>query len=251
MTKGIFGGMTDYSHQSLSDIIIDLNNEIRIINSFLAVINKNIDDLKIASYWDKKVPYDFRNIVYYALRHYNTAIAEFKDIIPDLNREVKDHHIRRLKQIANVAQQINIDIGQIWHKEYENKEYGNDDFFKVELVYGNTRDTAVSLLDIDNIAERLNDFIGRASPQSRKNNPWISGSFYLFSTLTILAGLSLMAELVSWYILPVIIISGILIISITGILQLRNDDKLTDKSFIFLLIETYKRLPLIRKSIRD
>ena len=63
MTKGIFGGMTDYSHQSLSDIIIDLNNEIRIINSFLAVINKNIDDLKIASYWDKKVPYDFRNIV--------------------------------------------------------------------------------------------------------------------------------------------------------------------------------------------
>lgn len=79
----------------------------------------------------------------------------------------------------------------------------------------------------------------------KKNNPWISGLFYLFAATILIAGLSIISNLINWKVLPVIIVGGILLIGIIGALQLKNDDKLTDSSFLKLIIETYKKLPLI------
>ena len=80
-----------------------------------------------------------------------------------------------------------------------------------------------------------------------KNNPWISGSFYLFVAAVILTGLAVISNTVHWTLLPIIIIGGILLIGIIGALQLKNDDKLKDESFIKLMSETYKKLPLLRQ----
>jgi len=77
----------------------------------------------------------------------------------------------------------------------------------------------------------------------KKNNPWISGSFYLFVAIIILVLIAILSQNIPWYILP-IIIGGILIIGIIGALQLKNDDKLSDKSFVKLMTETFKNLPL-------
>ncbi|WP_448138447.1 hypothetical protein [Sphingobacterium siyangense] len=82
---------------------------------------------------------------------------------------------------------------------------------------------------------------------TQKNNPWISGSFYLFVGVLILTILAVISNNVHWTLLPVIIIGGILIIGIIGALQLKNDDKLNDESFIKLMSETYKKLPLLRQ----
>jgi len=38
MAKGLFGGMTDYSHQSFDDIIEDLDHEFRNISAFIDAI---------------------------------------------------------------------------------------------------------------------------------------------------------------------------------------------------------------------
>lgn len=247
MAKGLIGGMTDYNHQSFPDILKDIESERKRTILFKAQIQKNIDTLTANSYWTNNVPFDFRNIIAYALTHYNTTITEFEDIHKDLKKEVKEHHIKRLNKIATVANEINIDIGKIWHQQYGIKQYGNSDFRIVERIYGDTRDMAVNLLDTSNIAERLNDYLGKTNPNMTKNNPWISGSFYLIVSIIVIAGLAVLSNLVHWSLLPIIIIGGILLIGLVGILQLKNDDKITDKSFTSLIIETYKRLPLIGK----
>jgi hypothetical protein len=245
MAKGLIGGMTDYNHQSFSDILDDLNDEKKRTNEFKVAITENVDKLKINSYWDK-VPYDFKSIVAYSLRHYNTSIEEFDDIAKDIQVEVKEHHVRRLHKIAHVAHEINVDIGKIWHQGYDDKDYDNNDFRVVEQIYCDTRDMAVNLLDVANISDRLKDFNGRQNLKMRKNNPWISGSFYLTVAIIVITGLAVLSNSVHWALLPIIIIGGVLLIVIVGSFQLKNDDKITDKTFGSLITETFKRLPLLR-----
>lgn len=91
----------------------------------------------------------------YAVKYYNTTIKQLDDIYIDLQYEVKEHHIKRLENIASVAHDINKRIGIIWHQKYEDKEYETLAFRIVERIYNNTRDMAVNLLDISNMAFRL------------------------------------------------------------------------------------------------
>ena len=245
MAKGIIGGMTDYSHQSFDDILTDLNEERKRTSSFRGEIVKNVNILKANSYWESYVPFNFKCQVEYAIKHYDTVIVELKDIHKDINNEVKEHHVKRLQKISTTAQEINMSIGKIWHQEYDNKDYDNPNFRIVERIYCDTRDMAVNLLDISNIAERLKDYIGKTRFSMKKNNPWISGSFYLFLAVIIIVALAVLSQSVHWMLFPIIIIGGVLLIGLIGILQLKNDDKITDKSFVSLIKDTYKRLPFI------
>lgn len=242
MAKGLFGGMTDYSNQSILDIVEDIQSEIIQVTRFIESIELNVKRVKANGYW-KKVPYNFRSIVSYSLTHYRTTKSELRSILREINFEIKEHHCKRLERISNVASEINVDIGRIWHQEYDEKEYGNPDFEIVENIYGDTRDMAVRLLDFSNISVRLTDYIGK---QKMKNNPWIAGLFYLLAIVVILATLAVISNYISWMAMPIIIIGGILILGIVGALQLRNDDMLKEENFIQLMVETYKRLPLLK-----
>lgn len=247
MAKGLLAGMTDYNHQSFKDILEDLEKERKNMIAFKNQIEQNIDTLTNNGYWTNSVPFGFRNIVAYSLRHYNTVISELTDIEKELENEVQENHLKRLRKIATMAQKINVDIGKVWHQQYDNKDYGNDDFNKVESIYCDTRDMVVNLLDIENIAERLDDFIGKKKPEMKKNNPWVSGSFYLIVVIIVLSGLGVLSKTVVWYLFPIVLIAGILIVGLVGILQLKNDDRISDTSFASLIKETYRRLPLLNQ----
>lgn len=248
MARGIYAGMTDYSHQTLEDIRDDLNNEIKSLKSDIEYLETNIQNLISNDYWNTNVPNNFKSQIGYCLRAYRTAIKEFSEISKEIEVKVEQHHVNRLKRIAQTANEINVAIGKLWHQDYnENyKDYGNPNFTKIEYIYSTTRDVAVNLLDFDNAAYRLEDYIGK-SQNMEKNNPWISGSFYLFVAIIIIVLIAILSQNISWYILPIIIIGGILIIGIVGALQLKNDDKLSDKSFVELMTETFKSLPLLNK----
>lgn len=252
MTKGLVGGMTDYDHQSFEDILKDLNDEIKRTASFKNEIIENINVLKANSYWKTNVPFNFKSEVEYAVKHYNTTISEITDILKDIQYEVKKHHIKRLRKISKIARDINYGIGKIWYQEYEDKDYNNPNFIIVEHIYCDTRDMAVNLLDISNIAERLNDYIGKSNINNmKKNNPWISGSFYLVLALVVISVLGFLFNSVHWMSFPIIIIGGVLLIGLIGFLQLKNDDKITDKSFVSLIKEIYKRLLIINKDKQE
>lgn len=246
MAKGLIAGMTDYDHQSFEDIINDLKDEKLNMISYKDEIEKNVNLLIANNYWTNVVPSYFRNMIQYSLKHFSTTITELNDIAAEIEIEVQLHHVNRLQKIAEVANKINLDIGNLWHQDYENKQYGNANFDLVETIYADTRNTAVTLLDLSNLAYRLKDFIGKSKIVMNKNNPWISGSFYLFVTLLIIIVLATIASYVHWALIPLIIIGGILIICTIGAFQLKNDDKLSDKSFLDLMQMTLKNLPLIK-----
>jgi len=97
------------------------------------------------------------------------------------------------------------------------------------------------------------------SPQSpapvspRPNNPTGSIASYTIGFVVVLAAIVGAAVAISnWVSITagvmtgVIIIGALLAIGVIGAMQLRNDDRLSEESFLKLMIESYKRLPLLR-----
>jgi len=79
-----------------------------------------------------------------------------------------------------------------------------------------------------------------------KNNPWTAGSFYLVVCAVVVVGLIFAVRfLPGWAIAPVFIAS-ILLVIVIGVLQLKNDDRLKDKSFVELMKLVMKRLFLFK-----
>jgi GTPase SAR1 and related small G proteins len=79
---------------------------------------------------------------------------------------------------------------------------------------------------------------------------WANGSFYLFAFAVVIAGLGVLARSVPVYVLPMVLIAGILFVPIIGALQLRQDDRLDGKSFMELMRLTIGQLPLLGKLAR-
>jgi hypothetical protein len=101
---------------------------------------------------------------------------------------------------------------------------------------------------------RMPEKITPKPQQPAQNNPWLSGSFYLFAYVAVIATILIAIVVlnkygVSWTagaVLSVVLIGGLLGIGVIGANQLKNDDRLSDESYVKLMIESYKRLPLLR-----
>jgi small GTP-binding protein len=92
------------------------------------------------------------------------------------------------------------------------------------------------------------------SSTNTKNNPWVSGSFYVFTFVVAVATILIAIIVLNTYgiswttgaVIPIVLIGGLLGIGVIGASQLKNDDRLSDESYVKLMIESYKRLPLLR-----
>ena len=160
MSRSFIAGMTDYSHQSITDLKEDLTYWMITCKENIIWINTEIS--KIKSYWTN-VPLDFVNEIEYSRIFFQTVSTEIEDILPQLETEVLKNHITRLNSLAETADKENRSIGETW---YENsieswKDYKDPNFRIVEKIYGYTRDLVTSLRDLSNIASRLNDYIGK------------------------------------------------------------------------------------------
>ena len=81
---------------------------------------------------------------------------------------------------------------------------------------------------------------------TKKPGPWKTGFFYLIAFVVIVAVLSVASIWVPWYALAIVFIAALLGIFVVGALQLKYDEGLTDASFDTLMIEFFKRLPLLK-----
>jgi internalin A len=92
-----------------------------------------------------------------------------------------------------------------------------------------------------------------------RNNPWLSGSFYLVSYVAVIATILVAIVVLNTYgvswatgaVISLVLIGGLLSIGIIGANQLKNDDRLSDESYVKLMIESYKRLPLLRGKVES
>ena len=65
--------------------------------------------------------------------------------------------------------------------------------------------------------------------------PWSSGLFYLLAAVVLVGVVLAVAVLAAVWAVPLIIIGAIVLLSIVGALQLRQDDKLSEKGFLALM----------------
>ena len=168
MSRSFIAGMTDYSHQSFDDILTDLKNELKNLRIFIDRIDKNLDESIATKYWRRMVHPNFISIAAYTRKHFETTEKELTEIISELPYEVREHHVKRLQRISTVAHENYINIGKIWHQDYDDRDYGNEEFRLVEDIYGDARDMAANLLDLSNMASRLEDFIGKTQIKMNK-----------------------------------------------------------------------------------
>jgi internalin A len=87
----------------------------------------------------------------------------------------------------------------------------------------------------------------------RPNNPTGSIVSFTLAFIVVLGAIVAAAVVISKYVsitagvmTGVVIIGALLAIGVIGAMQLRNDDRLSEESFLKLMIESYKRLPLLR-----
>ncbi len=93
--------------------------------------------------------------------------------------------------------------------------------------------------------------VNRPSPKpARVQSAWANGSFYLFAVVIVLAALGVLAENVSPFVLPLLLIAGVILVPLLGALQLKMDERLSDKSFLDLVRMSLSQLPLIGKAVR-
>ena len=62
---------------------------------------------------------------------------------------------------------------------------------------------------------------------------------------------AIISAYVPWYIIPIVFIFGILGVGVIGAFILRYNGELSESNFLTLIIETYKRIPLLIRGKRD
>lgn len=95
--------------------------------------------------------------------------------------------------------------------------------------------------------------IGMAEATNKNVQPrsaWANGSFYLVVFAVVMTLLLVLGRTVPVYVLPVVLIAGAVFVPIIGALQLKQDGRLSDKSFLELIKLVIGQLPLIGKSAR-
>ncbi|MGE5765118.1 MAG: hypothetical protein ACM3ZF_14955 [Mycobacterium leprae] len=82
---------------------------------------------------------------------------------------------------------------------------------------------------------------------SKLRGPWASGAFYLLTALVLLTALAVIARTIDPWVLPVVIAAAVVLLTLIGALQLRQDGRLSQKRFAELIRLALGALPLLLK----
>lgn len=93
---------------------------------------------------------------------------------------------------------------------------------------------------------------GKIADEVLRRSPWFSGSFYIATLLVLLVAFTIVAGNVPPLMFPVVVGSALVGLTLVGALQLRNDDRLSQKNFLHLVDLSMRRvfLPLSRTQKR-
>ena len=176
MTRSMAIGMTDYSSQSPKDMLIDLEQWIKSLQDTNLVFNSTIDELRQVGYWEN-IDFDFRASCFGLVQFFTTAVTDLQEVINGMHSEIKPYHIRLLKNLGNKAQEQHTFHRKKW-REYENKEYGDPTFRKVEKLYEEGSDMTGDMYDLNNLMHRLEDFVGMSKQETdTKSSLHVSNHF--------------------------------------------------------------------------
>lgn len=76
-------------------------------------------------------------------------------------------------------------------------------------------------------------------------SPWFSGLFYLAVLVVVVTLLLVAGRVLALWALPIVVVAAALLVSSIGALQMRQDDRLSERSFLQLMGDVFRRLPLL------
>ncbi len=88
-------------------------------------------------------------------------------------------------------------------------------------------------------------------PPVRAKSAWANRLFYVFLFVTVVVTVHVTAGNLPLAAFVLAIVAGILLVLLVGILQLRQDDRLSEKNFIELANLVVKQLPLVGNFIKQ
>ncbi|GGD02266.1 hypothetical protein [Pontibacillus salipaludis] len=166
MARGAFTGSTDFSTQPLSEVVKELSNWKKDIKGVSDLFEETIREIDTGSL-SVEVDIDFliscRNLYSFFI----TAIQDLKDVLDGIDSEIQEYHVNLLKNIGQNAGRFYRSHRKVWHAS-EYKPYWKNDFRPVEKLYVEGSDMTGDMIDINNAAERLKDFVGK---RSQNNTP--------------------------------------------------------------------------------
>jgi hypothetical protein len=115
-----------------------------------------------------------------------------------------------------------------------------DSFFEVNQTLEKYKGQLLQEMDTSDEKVRL-------AVAKQMKSPWGSGRFYLLAGLVALATLAVIANVISPWLLPLVVIGALAFLVVIGALQLRQDDRLSQKNFLELIRLAFGSLPLLVK----
>jgi hypothetical protein len=82
-----------------------------------------------------------------------------------------------------------------------------------------------------------------------KPNIWINGSFFLVALLAIIVAIRVLTGQLSPIWIAVVLVGGIVAVIAIGVLALRSNDQITDKTFLEALRMVFRSLPLVGRLV--
>lgn len=170
MAQSIFGGSSEYSDQTLADIVEDLEKWVVFSKETLTLFDKTICELKQNNYY-QTVPFNLRAMYERATRKLNTFISDLNVIINSINTDsifIRD--VNLLNNIGRISILSNHQFGMVYHDiidRWNGANFQDPKFLMIERLYLEGRDVFVSLMDASNAAERLKDYMSNRHQQNQ------------------------------------------------------------------------------------
>jgi hypothetical protein len=171
-----------------------------------------------------------------------------------LHLEKNENEVDSLRRSIDKARRQAKPITEMWKiavSEYKNAE----NLFKSALEkYNNAKQAeGKDKIQLQRDKNKVTEIHKLANPINTRNNPWLSGSFYLIGFVVVFGvGVGLLIFLVKlsipWYLAGLIFFASIIVLTIIGAFQLKNDHNLSEKNFIKLMTEAIKQFPSFIKS---
>lgn len=161
MTRSIIAGTSDYSGQSLKDIVDDLKDWQISIKEVQRIYTDIINEFENSRYWEQ-VDYDFKASCYFLKKDFINSLIDIDEILLGIDQEIKEYHVILAKQRGSNAQNHHMRHRRVWQKS--NVDYdGSENFKKLEILYEEGTSMTLDMTDLINLSERLQDFVGRKS----------------------------------------------------------------------------------------
>jgi len=168
MVRSMIAGDTNYSSQTLQEMSEDLKEWVESLEDTCNRLTKLSEELHASGYWEN-VDSGFQDLILHCTAVYARAGKEIQDVLSEIGNEVQTNHVSRINTLGKTGNELNHNLGQAWHRDYPRKEYGNPEFRKVERLYCVARDMAAGMLDLMNLASRLEDFVGKKTKATNSN----------------------------------------------------------------------------------